>query len=244
MTEYGRRVLETFMPSLVQAGIVIVSGMMYGVDQEAHKLCLRCGGKTIAVLGYGLASKTISREDRRFMKGVVDGGGLVISEWDNLDGSTWTFPQRNRIVAGLADSVLVVEAAEKSGSLVTVGWAEKFGKPVFAVPGQIFSGVSKGTNEIIAMGRAKMVLSAEDILCSDPSHLQMKLPIMETSARRGNNLPNRIAFLLENEPLTTDELVKKLRGSIEEINVALAEMSLVGWVEERLGKWCLSVKMR
>ncbi len=236
MTDYGRRVLENFMPSLVQAGRVIVSGMMYGVDQEAHMLCMKYGGKTIAVLGYGLRSKTISGEDGRFMGEVIDSGGLIISEWKEIEGSTWTFPQRNRIVAGLADAILVVEAAEKSGSLVTVKWAEKFGKPVYAVPGQIFSGVSMGTNKIIATGRAKIVLSAEDILYSKLPDGRLGLPVMMSHPKRTNSIASRMLFLLENEPLTTDDLVKKLRVKIEEISVALTELALAEIIQESGGK--------
>ncbi len=244
MTDYGRRVLETIMPDLVQAGLIIVSGMMYGVDQEAHKLCLKYGGKTIAVLGWGIRWAGLAREDREIQEKIIASGGLVVSEWEKRRPELWTFPQRNRIVAGLADSVLVVEAASKSGSMVTVSWAQKFGKSVLAVPGPITSKVSAGTNQLVAAGRAKMVLSAEDILCSYGLQKTPTQLVMFAGVERTNNFSQRILELLENEPLTTDEMVRILRERVERINVVLTEMNLSGMIEERNGKWELGAKMR
>lgn len=243
MTDYGRRVLEMIMPDLVRAGLIIVSGMMYGVDQEAHKLCLKYGGKTIAVLGWGIEWPGLTREDRELQEKIAK-EGLVISEWEKKKPELWTFPARNRIVAGLADSVLVAEAALKSGSMVTVTWAQKFGKSVLAIPGPITSKVSAGTNQLIAAGRAKMVLSAEDILCSYGLQRTPTQLVMFTGAERTNNFPHRILELLENEPLTTDEMVRILCDKVEKINVVLTEMNLSELIEERNGKWELGVKMR
>jgi len=243
MTDYGRRVLEMIMPDLVRAGLIIVSGMMYGVDQEAHKLCLKYGGKTIAVLGWGIEWPGLTREDRELQEKIAK-EGLVISEWEKKKPELWTFPARNRIVAGLADSVLVTEAALKSGSMVTVTWAQKFGKSVLAIPGPITSKVSAGTNQLIAAGRAKMVLSAEDILCSYGLQRTPTQLVMFTGAERTNNFPHRILELLENEPLTTDEMVRILCDKVEKINVVLTEMNLSELIEERNGKWELGVKMR
>ena len=243
MTDYGRRVLEMIMPDLVRAGLIIVSGMMYGVDQEAHKLCLKYGGKTIAVLGWGIEWPGLTREDRELQEKIAK-EGLVISEWEKKKPELWTFPARNRIVAGLADSVLVAEAALKSGSMVTVTWAQKFGKSVLAIPGPITSKVSAGTNQLIAAGMAKMVLSAEDILCSYGLQRTPTQLVMFTGAERTNNFPHRILELLENEPLTTDEMVRILCDKVEKINVVLTEMNLSELIEERNGKWELGVKMR
>lgn len=242
MTDYGRRVLEMIMPDLVQAGLYIVSGMMYGVDQEAHKLCLKYGGKTIAVLGYGLNYPGIASEDQKVKEQILSGGGLVISEWDKQDGALWTFPQRNRIVAGLADAVLVVEAAMKSGSLVTVSWAEKYKKEVFAVPGPITSKVSVGTNWLVTNRRAKMVLSAEDILCSFGLSRQPTQLVMFTGSERTNKFHERIIVLLENESFSTDEIVRTLGLPVEKVNAALMEMSLSGVVSEVNGKWELVLR--
>lgn len=235
MTDYGRRVLETLMPELVAAGVVIVSGMMYGVDQEAHRLCLKYGGKTIAVLGWGINYLGLALEDAKLQEEIVASGGLLISEWESLKPELWTFPARNRIVAGLADKVLVVEGAIKSGSLVTVAWAEKFAKQVLAIPGPITSRVSQGTNYLIASGRAKMVVSADDILSSlEISHETRQLKIF--GGEKGHTLAGRIIGLLENEPLMTDDLARLLREPVSKIGEALTELSLVGSIEERSGK--------
>ncbi len=235
MTEYGRRVLETIMPDLAAAGVVIVSGMMYGVDQEAHRLCLKYGGKTIAVLGWGVRWDGLAREDAKMQAEIVASGGLLVSEWESEKPELWTFPARNRIVAGLADRVLVVEAAVKSGSMVTVAWAEKFGRSVLAVPGPITSRVSQGTNYLIASGRARMAVSAEDILAAlDISHEAKQLKMF--GGEKGHSLAGRIIELLRDEPLMTDDLARKLREPVSKIGEALTALSLIGAIEERGGR--------
>ncbi|MBI2326258.1 DNA-protecting protein DprA [Candidatus Collierbacteria bacterium] len=235
MTEYGRRVLETIIPELAAAGAVIVSGMMYGVDQEAHRLCLKYGGKTIAVLGWGIRWDGLAREDAKMQAEIVASGGLLVSEWESEKPELWTFPARNRIVAGLADRVLVVEAAIKSGSMVTVAWAEKFDRPVLAIPGPITSRVSQGTNYLIASGRARMAVSAEDILVAlDITHQTRQLTMF--GGERGHSLAGRIIELLGNEPLMTDDLARKLREPVSKIGETLTTLSLTGAIEERGGR--------
>lgn len=241
MTDYGRRVLTMLMPDLVGAGVVIVSGMMYGVDQEAHQLCLKLGGSTIAVLGFGLTWNGLALEDRRVYEKIVASGGLVISEWESRKPELWTFPARNRIVAGLADAVLVVEAAEKSGSLVTVSWAKKFGKPVLAIPGPITSKVSTGTNGLIVSGNARPITSAEDILCSLGVEKGQRQLTMFPGTGRMDGFTRRIVELLENEGLATDDIARRLREPVERVVAVLSQLSLTGVVEERGGRWQLSV---
>ncbi|KKU99155.1 MAG: protecting protein DprA protein [Candidatus Amesbacteria bacterium GW2011_GWA1_48_9] len=119
MTQYGQRVVEKLVPQLVSGGVTVISGMMYGVDQAAHRACMECGGRTVAVLGFGLKWPGISTNDLRFMDEIVKKGGLVVSEWENQPGTLWTFPMRDRIMAALAQEIYVVEAAAKSGSLIT-----------------------------------------------------------------------------------------------------------------------------
>ena len=244
MTEYGRRVLESFMPTLVASGVTIVSGMMYGVDQEAHKLCLKYGGKTIAVLGFGINNPKTSREDGQMIEKIVGGGGLVISEWESEEGNVWTFPARNRIVVGLADAVLVIEADEVSGSMVTVKWANKYKKPVYAIPGQIFSHVSRGTNRIIANGSAKMVVSVEELIDSIRGILEINLPLFGEEKFVEDGLKARIIKLIEGERFSTDEIIRILSENASEVNVALCQLSMASLVEEKEGRWCLSDKMR
>lgn len=115
MSDYGQRVIEKWMPSFVQKGISIVSGFMYGVDQAAHKACIENGGKTIAVLGWGIDRKVVGEDEKLYQK-ILEVDSLIVSEYEGeQEAELWMFPQRNRIVAGIVDAVLVIEGAEKSG---------------------------------------------------------------------------------------------------------------------------------
>jgi DNA processing protein len=224
MTEYGRRAVDKMVPNLVEQGMTIISGMMYGVDQAAHRMCLECGGKTVAVLGWGINYQGVTKEDMEFMSEIIQRGGLVISEWENQAGTLWTFPMRDRIMAALAKEVYVVEAAVKSGSMITVEWARRLGKPVWAVPGPVTSKVSEGTNKLIADGLARMWL---------PQH-QLSINIAE---RYTNDA--EVYSLLEREALTVDEMARKLHRPVEELGAKLSLMVLAGEVKEREGKYYL-----
>ena len=152
MSEYGKRVVERLVPKLVEKGIVIVSGFMYGVDSEAHWQCLRGGGKTVAVLGNGL-DILYPKNNGRLYDSILNKGGLVMSEYENDFGpKKWTFPERNRIVAGLSKAVLVIEGGERSGTLITARLAAEQGKTVMVVPNPIDSLVSRGANLLIREG--------------------------------------------------------------------------------------------
>lgn len=164
MSEYGAEVVEKWMPTLVSKGITIVSGFMYGVDQTAHRACIENGGKTIAVLGWGIDKEPVP-EDEKLYQRILENDSLIVSEYEGeQEGTKWTFPERNRIVAGISDAVLVVEAAERSGSLMTARLARGFGKRLLAVPGEVTSKIAEGTNGLIKRGMAVMVSSAEDVL--------------------------------------------------------------------------------
>ena len=243
ITGYGERVLDMIIPSLVAEKITIISGFMYGVDSLAHQKCLECGGKTIAVLGSGLNVLYPPENEKMYLEIVSSQGdalstqgvplkkGLVISEYPpDQQPQLWTFPQRNRIVAALSTlGVLVVEASEKSGSLVTAKIAKKLKKPLFAIPGPITSSVSRGTNQLIKGGLAKMVLSVNDIIVS-----QVNKPV---PASQGVALEARIMNLLAAEPLTLDEIALKLNKNIIETGQTLTMMSLKGIILESNGKY-------
>lgn len=161
MSRYGKQVLSELIPRLVLAGYTIVSGLMYGVDQESHRLALENGGRTIAALGYGITSKN-EEGAMSLSEKILESGGLVISEYEGESVSQrWMFLERNRIVVGLADIVVVAEAAEKSGSLDTARKAIKQGKILYSVPGSIFSPTSVGANSLITSGMAKALTLSE-----------------------------------------------------------------------------------
>src|SRR3989338_3241182 len=163
MTTYGKRVTEQLVGGIAVAGITIVSGFMYGIDAAAHRAALRVGGRTIAVMPCGI--DMIHPPDQADLyKEILDTGGLVLSEYEgNFQPLLWTYPKRNRIVAGLFQETLVVEAGEKSGSLITANFAKKYGRKLFVVPGPLTSSVSAGISELIR-GGATVVTRAKDIL--------------------------------------------------------------------------------
>ncbi len=155
MSRYGRSVVEEIVPRLCRAGYTIVSGLMYGVDQLAHRKTLECNGLAIGVLGWGI-ERTNDPESDRLSDEIVVHGGVVLSEYPgDTRGQLWTFPQRNRIVVGLSDIIIVIEAGIKSGTMSTVQWAKKMGKPVYAVPGSMFAKTSEGANFMIESGLAR-----------------------------------------------------------------------------------------
>lgn len=220
MTEYGRRVIEKLVPQLVFEKKTVVSGFMYGTDQYAHQTTINNGGKTIAVLGWGI-NKKMEDYDKKLAEEIISSGGLLISEWEEQEGALWTFPARNRIVAALSDEVFVIEAAAKSGSLITAGMAAKLKRKIWAVPGPITSKTSVGTNNLIAIGQAKMWTGA-------------------ASAKASASQASPILNILENEALTADELARKLNKSIIEIGTELSMLLLNGSVFERSGKYYLA----
>ena len=226
MTDYGRRVVQKIVPQLVEQGWTIVSGMMYGVDQMAHEVCIECGGRTIGVLGWGIEYNSGDREWELQSK-IVESGGLLLSLWKDQMGTNWTFPARNQIVADLCHELIVVEAANRSGALLTAGMMIKRKKPVWAVPGPITSSVSAGTNQLIADGKAKIYLS------SSPS------PKLGEGNARGE--VNPILDLISDQGLDASEIARRLGKSASEIGSELTMMMLRGEVEEREGKYYLSL---
>ncbi|MBU2577786.1 DNA-processing protein DprA [Patescibacteria group bacterium] len=236
MTKYGERVIETLIPSLAAEKTAIISGFMYGVDTKAHQECLECGGRTIAILGGGL-NVLYPPENESLYKRIIEENGLVISEYPpNQKPQLWTFVQRNRIVAGLSSlGVLIIEAGEKSGSLVTANIAQKLGKTVYAVPGPITSSVSIGTNTLIKEGLAKMVLSASDIT----GKVILSKKTINNSPEGKNSLEIQILEILGAEPVTLDELALKLNKNIIETGQIVTLMALKGFLEEKAGKYYL-----
>lgn len=162
-TKYGENVSTKFAYDLSKDGICIISGMAKGIDSLAHIGALKQKGKTIAVLGSGL-DRIYPSENIKLYNEIIKNGGLILSEYViGTNANRMNFPARNRIISGLSDGVLVVEAKEKSGTLITVDFALEQGKDVFVIPGNITSNNSFGTNELIKQG-AKCVTNVEDVL--------------------------------------------------------------------------------
>ncbi len=230
MSHYGKEVIAKFMPELVANKISIISGFMYGVDTESHQKCLEFGGKTIAVLGGGLNVLTPPENDNLYSQ-ILENGGLIISEYEpNFQPTLWSFPQRNRIVAGLSSlGVLVIEAGIKSGSLITARMGREQGKNVFSIPGQINNSIAQGTNYLIKNNLGKMTLSAEEII---GNHKILQENLFESL----DPLENEIIKLLKIESLSVDELSKKLDKSVVETGIKIGMMSLQNIIFEENGK--------
>lgn len=161
-TTYGRQVVGQLVSEVAKAGVVIVSGLALGVDGLAHRACLEVSGKTIAVMGCGL-DKIYPTSHRALAKSILESGGLIISEYEiGMPALPQNFVARNRIISGLSSATLIVEAAIKSGSLHTANFALEQGKTVLAVPGNITSPMSAGTNQLIKTG-ATPISSAGEI---------------------------------------------------------------------------------
>jgi DNA processing protein len=215
MTEYGRGATEKLVAELVAADKIIVSGFMYGVDRLAHRSAIKFGGKTVAVLGWGIEYKMDS-EQEKLAEEILQSGGLIISEWKDEPGQLWTFPYRDRILAAMGKETYVVEAAAKSGTMITVSWAKKLGRPVWAVPGPVTGLLSEGTNGLIARGEARAWLPG-------------------ATKRSTNN--SDVYSLLQCEALTTDEIVRKIGKPVEVVSAELTMLMLKGQVVERGGKY-------
>ena len=157
-TLYGKQVALMIGKKFAQAGIPVVSGLAYGIDAYAHQGVLEGGGEAICVLGSGLKKMSPAR-NRQLMYDLLDTGGLVLSEYEpELEAESWTFPARNRIISGLSKAVVVVEANYNSGALITAQHANEQGRTVYAVPGNINSQFSLGSNLLIRDGATPLII--------------------------------------------------------------------------------------
>lgn len=235
MSRYGAEICRKIVLELVSEKVAIISGFMYGVDTQAHKCCLEFGGKTIAVLGGGLDVVTPTENEKLYWQ-ILDTGGLIISEYEaDFQPTLWSFPQRNRIVAGLASiGLLVIEGGLKSGSLITARIAREQGKKVYAIPGQINNSVAAGTNYLIKNNLAKMVTESGDILDGTKNFIQEKF--FEST----DLLENSIIKFLRIEAKSVDELCNELKIEASELTSKISMMCLEGKVTEDNGKIYLS----
>ena len=234
-TEYGREVTKLLTTELVLNGFTIVSGLALGVDAISHMTALENNGKTIAVLGCGVDCCNPG-ENQSIYNSIVE-KGLVLSEFPlGMKPTQWTFPARNRIIAGLSQAVLVTEGAEDSGSLITANFALKFGRKVFAVPGPITSSMSKGPYKLIAKG-AKLVTSGEDILkeLKIPAFAKASAGKQKSKIKDATKEELKILKLLENESLHFDEIVRRTKFKSSKLSSLLSLMEIKGMIKSLEG---------
>lgn len=205
-SEYGKTLAFKIAKELTELGFNIISGLALGIDTQAHLGALAGNGKTIAVLGSGIDDTSIfPKENLKLVKTIIDSGGAVISEYEpEAKSEIWYFPERNRIVSGLSRGVLVVEAPEKSGALITAGLALEQNREVFAIPGSIFSKNSIGANNLIKKG-AKMVTSVDDIL-EELNLTNLKKEKEKNEKERLNPEEKLIFNIIEKEPIHIDKI--------------------------------------
>ncbi len=228
---YGSQIARMLGRELAAAGLVVVSGMARGIDADAHRGALDAGGTTVAVLGCGIDRDYPARHAELARRIARD--GLIVSEYPpGVEPAPWRFPARNRIIAGLALATVVVEARERSGALITADFALELGREVFAVPGEITSALSAGTNRLIRQGAAPL-LGVADVLDA--------LGIESSSAARGRAVvsdPARLVLeLLADVPRAADELTRLTSLGAAEVAGALVELELGGLAFEADGRY-------
>lgn len=225
-TDYGAQITEAIVKDLVHQGITIVSGLALGIDAVAHHATIREGGHTIAVLGTGINNRAIyPTTNKNLADKIISSGGLVFSEFPlNTPPLKHHFPQRNRIVAGLSLGTLVVEAAERSGALITSKYALDQNREVFAIPGNIYSPVSVGPNNLIKQG-AKAVTSANDIV--ETLNIE-NIPAKITSQKIIAETPEEQIIIthLNHEPLHINDIIRitNLATSIASSTLTIMEI--------------------
>ncbi|MFZ3032089.1 MAG: DNA-processing protein DprA [Candidatus Moraniibacteriota bacterium] len=207
-TAYGEQVATKLAEDLTRAGFLVVSGLAFGIDSVSHEAAMGAGGQTIAVLGNGLDQ--ISPPSHLSLAKKIMGHGAVVSEYyPRLEGNKWSFPARNRIIAGMTLGTVVIEAADGSGSLITAQCALEYNREVFAVPGSIFSPYSIGTNALIKRG-AKLVTGIQDIL-EELNETTLPVSKHQTPTRDIPGLSKEEQTLLSaltHEPLHVDKIIK------------------------------------
>jgi DNA processing protein len=232
---YGRSVARSVAGELAAAGLVVVSGLARGIDGEAHRGALDAGGVTLAVLGCGI--------DRDYpavhaeLAGQVAERGLLVSEYGpGVEPAPWRFPARNRIVAGLCAATVVVEARERSGALITADFALEEGREVFAVPGEVTSALSAGTNALLRAGAAPL-LSAGDVLEAYGLETGAAAP-----ATPLGEVAQRLLEALRQAPAGADELGRATGLAPGELAAALTELELAGRVTAAEGVYRSSIR--
>jgi DNA processing protein len=226
-SSYGRSVARSLARDLAGAGLVVVSGMARGIDGDAHRGALDAGGRTCAVLGCGVDRDYPAAHAELARR--ICANGLIVSEYEpGVEPAPWRFPARNRLIAGLCGATLVVEARERSGALITADFALEDGREVLAVPGEITSALSAGTNALIRLG-ATPVTCADDVLEALGLERPARKPVVVG--------PTAMAVfdVLRDGSLTVDELVRASRIDPADASAALFELELAQLVTQEDG---------
>ncbi len=239
-TTYGKEVCEKLIAGLRGYPIVIVSGLALGIDSIAHRAALNAGLTTMAVPGSGLHEKVLyPASNMGLAQKIIEEGGCLLSEFaPDFKATMWSFPQRNRIVAGICKAVLIIEAPEKSGALITARLATEYNRDVLAIPGSIFSENAGGTNRLLRQG-ATPIRHAEDLL--EALGFEKEESETQTNERQQKLFEDlspdeKKVFEMLAEPKSRDEIIRKSGLPTPQANALLSIMEIKGLIKESLGE--------
>jgi DNA processing protein len=233
---YGASVARSLARELARAGLLVVSGMARGIDAEAHRGALDAGRPTVAVLGCGIDRDYPAAHAELASR--IAGTGLLVSEYaPGVEPAPWRFPARNRIVAGLAAATVVVEARERSGALITADLALEEGREVFAVPGEITSALSAGTNALLKLGASPLTAAADVLTCFGVEAAGTEWLDLGREAAR-------LLALLRDAPAAADELTRRSGLGADAVARALVELELAGAARAHDGLYRVQAEFR
>lgn len=234
-SSYGREMCESLIAGLAGQPITIVSGLALGIDSIAHRAAISAGLQTIAVPGSGLSPEVLHpRSHVTLAEEIVESGGGLISEYpDDMKATLWSFPQRNRIMAGMSEATLVIEAERKSGTLITSRLATEYNRDVGAVPGPLTSTTSDGPHLLIRLGAA-LIRNSDDIL----ELLGLKSVGDQSTLFNADDLSDEEKIFIEilSEPLARDELIRKSKLDTGNATAVLSLLEIKGLIVEELGE--------
>lgn len=235
-TAYGRDICEKLIRGLKGYPIIIVSGLALGIDSVAHKSAIQAGLITMAMPGSGIDPKVLyPKNNIDLADKIVDAGGCILAEFPPLmKAELYTFPQRNRLMAGISSATLVIEASEKSGTLITARLAMDYNRDVLVVPGSVFSNTSIGTNKLIKQG-ATPVTTSEELL--DALGFEIDTPAQNEEDRYADCSDDEIKILkLIGEGIERDELIRESGMDTRDANALLSIMEIKELIKEELGE--------
>lgn len=234
-SSYGLRVVNFLVDELSDLNILIISGLAYGIDLAAHKAIIDKKGKTIAVLGEGIVN-ILKSNKKKIVEKIIENNGLIISEFAPSEkGLSYHFPLRNRIIAGLSDGIIIIEAPIDSGALITANYGLKYGKEIFVVPAEIFNKNFEGSHNLIKSG-AKLVTSVEDILVELGINYQFKKKMENINLTPKEEL---ICEVLKTKSCSVEELNIKTKLAIQELLIILTNLEIRGIIKNRGGEFYL-----
>ena len=230
-TPYGQKAAYDLAAQLAELGVTIISGLAFGIDIEAHKGALDAGGRTIAVLGTGVDDSSIYPHTHKPLADKIMQNGALVSEFEpGTPALPHHFPQRNRIISGLSLGTIVVEAAEKSGSLITANFALEQGREVFAVPGLIYSLLSTGTNKLIQQG-AKLISEANDVLAELNLALEQNINPEQKNSSSSSPKEKIILECIEKGITETNDIIASTSFSAGETLSLITMLELKGRIK-------------